>query len=73
MPETRAINPNLAEVLRFKPWPPFDPVPWWILEHLDRKQVARVALIGLEMQNEVLEAALKANTQAAEVLKGIAK
>jgi len=68
-PEAEELN----RMLRFHPFPIPDPVPFWIVPYLDRVQIGRLALIETEMRNEVLEAALKANAQASEILKGITK
>lgn len=67
------MRPELAEILKFKPFPIPDPVPPYILQHLDVKQLAGLALLELEMRNEIIEATLKANTQAMELVKGMAR
>lgn len=73
MAEHISLHPELREILRFRPFPIPDPVPPWIFEHLDRAQLGRLALIEMEMRNEILEASLKANAQAMEILKGMSK
>lgn len=73
MAEKIVIRPELAEILKFKPFPIPDPVPPWILQHLNVKQLAALALVELEMRNEIIEATLKANSHAMEIVKGIAR
>jgi hypothetical protein len=73
MADQFSIRPELADILRFRPLPFPDPVPSWIFQHLTKEQLASVALVELEMRNEFLEASLKANNQAMQIIKGISK
>ena len=61
----------LSQVFRFKPWPQGDPVAPWLVDLLDKAQLVRLAAVGLELNKSVLEAQLKANVQALEIIKGI--
>jgi hypothetical protein len=70
MPEE--IPGSLVELFKFRPWPNGDPVAPWVFNQLDKVQLVSLARVGLELTRTVLEAQLKANTQAAEILKGIA-
>jgi len=62
---------SLAEALRFRPWIIPDPVAPWVATELDKNQLVALARVGLELSRNVLEAQLKANAQAAEILKGV--
>jgi hypothetical protein len=73
MPKDISIRPELAEILKFRPFPIPDPVPPYLIQHLDLKQLAGLAAIELEMRNEIIEATLKANTQAMELVRRLAK
>ncbi len=68
MPEK---NVDLSQLLRFRPWPPGDPVAPWIIDILDKVQIARLAAVELELNKSMLEAQLKANAQVMEIVKGI--
>ena len=61
----------LSQVLKFRPWPQGDPVAPWLVDLLDKVQLVRLAAVGLELNKNVLEAQLKANVQALEIIKGI--
>ncbi len=64
-------NPEiLPQWLRFRPWPQGDPVAPWLIDRLDKAQLVRLAAVGLELNKSILEAQLKANTQAMEIIKG---
>ena len=64
---------RIQEALRFRPWPQGDPVAPWVIDHLSEVQLARVAVIELELNKAILDAQLKATTQLGEVLKSMAK
>lgn len=66
------IAESLIDLFRFRPWPNGDPVAPWVVNQLDKNQLVSLARVGLELTRNVLEAQLKANAQAAEILKGIA-
>jgi hypothetical protein len=68
MPELR--SEHLQELFRFRPWPQGDPVAPWLIDTLDKGQLVRLAVAGLEFNRSVLEAQLKANAQAMEIIKG---
>lgn len=73
MTDKIALQPELEEILKFKPFPIPDPVPFWIVKYLKEDHLARLAIIEMDMRNEIIEATLKANNQAMEVLKGMVK
>ena len=62
---------SLSQVLKFRPWPQGDPVAPWLVDLLDKVQLVRLAVVELELNKSVLEAQLKANVQALEIIKGI--
>jgi hypothetical protein len=61
---------EISEILRFKPWPPWDPVPWWILRYLDERAVRNLAVIQLEAQHAALELQMKTIDKTLGALKG---
>jgi hypothetical protein len=61
---------DLPELLQFKPWPPWDPVPWWILRHLDERVVRELAVIQLETHRAVLDVQVKSIERTLAALKG---
>ena len=61
---------SLSQVLKFRPWPQGDPVAPWLVDLLDKVQLVRLAAVGLELNKNILEAQLKANVQAMEIIKG---
>ena len=60
----------LSPVLRFRPWPPGDPVAPWLVDLLDKVQLVRWAAVELELNKNILEAQLRATVQALEIIKG---
>ena len=60
----------LSPVLRFRPWPPGDPVAPWLVDLLDKVHLVRLAAVELELNKNILEAQLKATVQALEIIKG---
>lgn len=50
---------QLPEILQYRPWPPWDPVPWWILRYLDERVVRELAVIQLEAHKAVLDVQMK--------------
>jgi hypothetical protein len=67
MPDTAELLPQL---LRFRPWPNGDPIAPWLVDQLDKNQLVSLAAVGLELNQSVLQAQLKANTQALAIIKG---
>lgn len=67
MPDIKEILPQL---FTFRPWPQGDPVAPWLVDQLDKNQLVSLAQVGLEFNQSVLQAQLKANTQALEIMKG---
>jgi hypothetical protein len=64
-----------SQLFKFRPWPQGDPVaPWpWLVNQLDKNQLVNLAQAGLELNQSVLQAQLKANAQALEIIKGAQK
>ncbi len=67
------VSENLSRLLRFRPWPQGDPVAPWLVDVLDKVQIARIAAVELELNKSILEAQLKANDQVMKIVKGINK
>jgi hypothetical protein len=59
---------TLPSILRFRPWPGGDPVAPWLVDQLDKDQLVQLAKVGLELNQAVLQAQLKANAQALEII-----
>ena len=57
-----AIPPraDLHDILQFRPHPVGDPVPWWLLQELDKGVLSQLAQISLQRQKEELAAQSKA-------------
>ena len=66
------FSEKLLPFFRFRPWPQGDPVAPWVINELDKNQLINLAKVGLEFNQTVLQAQLKANTQALEII-GTAK
>ena len=66
MADMREVLPQL---FRFRPWPQGDPVAPWLVDQLDKNQLVSLAQAGLELNQSILEAQLKANAQALEIVK----
>ncbi len=63
-----------SSVLQFDPSWIKDPVPWpWLLDRLDTSVLVELTAVHVEMQNAVLEAQLKANRSALNIIKNAAK
>ena len=62
-----------SQLLKFRPWPQGDPVAPWLVNQLDKNQLVNLAQAGLELNQSVLQAQLKANAQALEIIKGAQK
>jgi hypothetical protein len=63
------IRPPLADVLAFRPRWWWDPVPEWVIQHLDRAVILRLALTQLEFEQTVLESQAKANSRVMEIVR----
>lgn len=60
MPNTPPIqNERLQEILHFNPRWWWDPVPWWVMEHLRPQVINELAHIQLEFQKQVLQAQIE--------------
>lgn len=57
------------ELLRFNPRWWWDPVPDWIIRHLDREILVDLAAIHLEAHINVLETQVKAAQRTLEVIQ----
>jgi hypothetical protein len=57
---------ELSELFHFRPGPIYDPVPWWLLQYLEKEQIVQVARIQLEMQRAIVTAYGKALNQIHE-------
>ena len=62
---------EMSELLRFRPNPIFDPVPWILIEQLEREQIMQIGRIQLEFQTVVNEAYGKAIQQVSELVGNI--
>lgn len=67
-PQDDFSDPRLSPMLQFRPWPIWDPVPWWILRSLDERIVRELAVVQLETQREVLQAQMKSIERAVKIL-----
>lgn len=67
-----AVDPqqNISQLLRFDPQIVFDPVPWPILERLDRSILQQAMQVQLELHQTMLEARLDATKRMNSILKG---
>jgi len=61
----------LSQSLKFRPWPQGDPAAPWLIDILDRVQIARLASVELELNKTILEAQLKAIAHVMEIVKTI--
>lgn len=63
----------LSQRLQFRPVPIWDPAPdlSFLVDRLDKAQLVRLAVVGLELHKSVLEVQLKANAQVMEIIKGV--
>lgn len=73
MPEK--IPEGLFPQFGFRPWPPGDPVaPWpWLVDQIDPSSLIRLATVSLELNRAILDAQIKANAQAQEIIKSLKK
>jgi hypothetical protein len=58
---------RLNEIFQFMPYPPYDPVPWWLFE-LDREILVDVARVRLDLYRTTLEAQIKAAGAIEQIL-----
>jgi hypothetical protein len=63
----------LPQLFKFRPWPQGDPVAPWLVDQLDKNALINLAQAGLELNQTILQAQVKANAQALEIIKGAAK
>ena len=73
-PEGEIAMPEIGEGLPhpfvFRPWPPGDPIAPWLVDQLEKSQLVSLAVVGLQLNQAVLQAHLTANTQALAIVKG---
>ena len=62
------LQETLASILRFRPWTHGDPPAPWILSELDKNQLVELAKTAMELNQAVLEAQVKANARAIEII-----
>jgi len=53
----------LQEAFRFRPFPHWDPVPDWVLSHLDPRVIRQVAAVQMRFQKSVQEQQAKASAE----------
>ncbi|MCW3473412.1 hypothetical protein [Limobrevibacterium gyesilva] len=58
----------LPEVLQFNPRWWWDPVPWWIIQELDKNVLTQLATIHLQLQKDILAAQTKSIDASMKVL-----
>ena len=58
--QTPANRTILQEAFRFRPFPHWDPVPDWVLSHLDPRVLRQIAVIQMKVQRNGLEQQAKA-------------
>jgi hypothetical protein len=61
---------ELHDILQFRPHPVGDPVPWWLLQELDKGVLSQLAQISLVRQKEELAAQTKAIDAAIGAIAG---
>ena len=66
----KTTTQNIPDILRFDPQIIFDPVPWYIIEHLDRNARLKLAQRDIGVQRRMLQARLDAADQLDEIIKG---
>jgi hypothetical protein len=59
---------RLSESLQWNPKWHWDPVPWWFVERLDRSVLKEIAVIHLELQQEMLNLQAQSIKQTLEVI-----
>ncbi len=62
------ISSDIAEVLRFRVPPWFDPVPWFVWERLDLKKVLALTKVQMQLQKSILLAQHRALNEAIKVI-----
>ena len=62
------ISSEMAEVLRFRVPPWFDPVPWFVWERLDQERVLALARVQMQLQRSILLAQQRALNEAIKIL-----
>jgi hypothetical protein len=61
---------NVPQLLTFRPWPHGDPIAPWLVDQLDKNQLVSLAVVGLQLNQSILQAQLTANTQVLAIIKG---
>jgi hypothetical protein len=59
---------NTPSVLEFNPSWIKDPVPWWLVNQLDKSSLVQLAQVQLQHQLTVLESQMKAVQQAQQII-----
>ncbi len=67
-PQDDFADPRIAQLLQFRPWPIWDPVPWWILRALDDRVIKELAVVQLETQRAVLKAQMDSIERTVKIL-----
>lgn len=65
------ISADMAEILRFKVPPWFDPVPWFIWERLDKEKMLALTRVQLQLHKSVLLAQQRTLNDAMKVIGDI--
>jgi hypothetical protein len=60
----------LQEAFRFRPFPHWDPVPDWVLQHLDVRVLKQIAAVQMRFERTALEAQAKAMAEVEKLIQG---
>ena len=60
---------EIAEQLRFRPKWWWDPVPDWVVQHIDRAVLFEITVIQMEVQKTILQAQLDATGRIQELMQ----
>jgi hypothetical protein len=63
------LGREVPDILQFRPRWWWDPVPEWVLGHLEREQIVEIAAIQLEAHRSVLEQQMGAVDKTLSVLR----
>lgn len=69
MPEILTQKPLIEDILIDRFHLIADPIPPWLRNHLDKRQLIQLAAIEMDMRKAILEAALKATVRASEIIQ----
>lgn len=58
----------LQEAFRFRPFPHWDPVPDWVLNHLDPRVLTKIAAIQIRVERAALEQQAKALAEVEKLM-----